>query len=169
LSASDPFRSAAPLAAVGIACLGLLPTLGGPDRPLHWAMTAGMVGFGALLWARRRLTRREGALAGVPAHAARHAGRTVLLISAVSGSLVLIIILAQVRRGGSVGVLSLALPALGLTWLVSLGLKALRHRDPIADAPAPNDRPSRRPPANRDSHPSPKSGQDNAATRQVSA
>ena len=31
-----------PLAAAGIICLALVPTLGGPDHPLHWAVTGSL-------------------------------------------------------------------------------------------------------------------------------
>jgi hypothetical protein len=135
-----------PLAAAGIACLGLVPALGGPDRPLHWAMTAGMVGFGALLAVRHRLSRREGALGHVEEGAARSAGTAVLVVCGVSAALVLGIIGLQWRRGGPIGLLSLVMPLLGLLWLAWLGHKSLRHRDAAAEPPAAKDRPSRRPP-----------------------
>jgi hypothetical protein len=123
-----------PLAAAGIACLGLVPTLGGPDRPLHWAMTAGMVGFGALLFVRHRLVKREGALRPVSAAEARHAGATVLILTGISALLVLGIVGLQWRRGGDIGLLSLAMPVVGLLWLGSLGVLSRRHRvDPTAD------------------------------------
>lgn len=134
-----------PLAAAGIACLGLVPTLGGPDRPLHWAMTAGMVGFGVLFAARHRLSKREGALRPVAAEAARRAGTTVLVICAISALLVLGIVVLQWRRGGPIGLLSLAMPLLGLAWLASLGYQSLRHRDATTEPGLSPDRPSQRP------------------------
>ena len=144
LSAPAPFRSAVPLAAAGIACLGLVPTLGGPERPLHWAMTAGMVGFGMLLWARHRVQGAEAPLASVPVPVARQAGRALLFTCAVSTLLVLGIIGLQLRRGGGVSALSVALPAAGLAWLTSLAFKTLRLRE--AAPPMGTDRASRRPP-----------------------
>jgi hypothetical protein len=157
-----------PLASAGIACLGLVPVLGGPERPSHWAVTVGMVGFGGLLWARQRLTRREGALARVPARAARNAGRTVLLVCAVVSAIIAVVVLTRLREGGGIGLLSLAMPGAGLLWLTSLGLKTQRHRDPAADAAPANDRPSRRPPR-RDALPKPKSGQGSPSSERASA
>lgn len=160
LSASEPSRSAVPLAAVGIACLGLVPALGGPDRPLHWAMTIGMVGFGVLLWARHRLVKRESALPPIATADAQRAGFALLLITAISSLLVLGIVFLQWRRGGPIGWLSLAMPFAGLLWLGSLGLQARRHssadvaerpslRGPKLDAlGTPSQRPSR-PPTDR--------------------
>jgi len=133
-----------PLAAVGIVCLGLVPVLGGPDRPLHWAMTAGMVGFGSLLWARRRLTGKEAPLSYVSPEAARAAGRAVLLIAAVIAALVAGIVSLRVHSGLGMSGLSLLLPALGLAWLAFLGVQILRHRASSDTAPS-TDRPSRRP------------------------
>jgi hypothetical protein len=135
------------MASVGIACLGLVPTIGGPDQPLHWAMTAGMVGFGALLLVRHRLRGPEPALVTIEAAPARKAGRRVLIITGVLTLLVLAIVAARVMSGGSIAPLSLLMPAAGLLWLASLGLKALRHAVTAAEAPAGDtDRPSRRPP-----------------------
>lgn len=145
LSVSDPPpRSALPLAAVGIACLGLVPTFGGPDRPLHWAMTAGMVGVGVLLCARHLLSRREGALRPVANADARLAGKIVLVISGISALLVLGIVGLQWQRGGPIGALSLLMPLAGLLWLATLGVQSLKHRD-TAVPEAARDRPSRRP------------------------
>jgi hypothetical protein len=147
---------------VGVACLGLVPTFGGPDRPLHWAMTAAMVGVGALLWTRHRLSRQEGPLRPVAEGEPRAAGKAVLAISGVSALLVLGIVFLQWHRGGPLGRLSLAMPVVGLLWLASLGARTLRHRDPpppslagdrgsrrnspIDSVPGPAQRPSQPPP-----------------------
>jgi len=146
LLALEPFRSARPLAAVGIACLGLLPTLGAPERPLHWAVTGGLLLFVALLFARHRFGRQELPLGRVDEPAARAAGRTVLMVTVVIGAIVAVIVGARLRSGGGIGLLSLAMPAVGLGWLASLGLKAGRHREPALEPAATSDRPSRRPP-----------------------
>lgn len=144
---SEPFRSAVPLAATGIVCLGLVPILGGPDRPLHWAMTVGILGFGSLLWARRRLRGPEGPLLRVPPLSAKQAGRTVLLVGAVIAALVGLIVGLRVHSGGSLGALSLLLPGAGLVWVAVLAVQVLRHRDTEGgEALAASDRPSRRPP-----------------------
>lgn len=149
LSDSPPPRSALPLAAAGIACLGLVPTFGGPDKPLHWAMTAGMVGVGMLLWMRHRLARRESPLASVARVDSRRAGVALLVISAVSSVLVLGIVMSQWLRAGPMGALSLGMPLFALLWLVTLGLQCLKHREGPDPAPQ-TDRPSRQPPTPRD-------------------
>lgn len=135
-----------PLAAAGIICLGLVPTLGGPDQPLHWAVTAGMAGFGALLWARRRLRGAEAALPPIPKAAARAAGRVLLAIVGVIAVLVGVIVGFRVHSGQAISALSLALPGLGLAWLVTLSVQMLAHREPPTEGAALDDRPSRRPP-----------------------
>src|SRR5438552_3886137 len=90
---ADPVTVARPLvAAAGIICLGLVPTLGGPEQPLHWAVTAGMAGFGVLLWARRRLRGAEAPLPQISKQAARTAGRIVLAVVGVIAVLVGVII-----------------------------------------------------------------------------
>jgi hypothetical protein len=134
-----------PLAAAGIVCLGLVPTLGGPDQPLHWAVTAGMVGFGVLLWVRRRLRGREGALQRVPPKAARDAALALSIICGVIAVLVGVIFGARLQSGGSIGALSLALPAAGLCWLAVLAFQVWRYREPGNDALVTGERPSRRP------------------------
>jgi threonine/homoserine/homoserine lactone efflux protein len=134
-----------PLAAAGIVCLGLVPTLGGPDQPQHWAVTAGMVGFGVLLWVRRRLRGPEGALQRVPQKAAREAAKALTIICGVVAALVGVIFGARLHSGGSISALSLALPAAGLCWLAVLAFQVWRYREPANDAPATGDRPSRRP------------------------
>jgi len=141
-------RSAVPLASVGIICLGLVPTLGGPDLPLHWAMTLGFTGFGVLLAVRHGLQRAEGPLAPVPRAAARHAGRATLLIGAICTVLVLAIIGRQLLLRGPIGPLSIAMPLAALGWLYWVGLRALREPGvENAQQPGPDDRPSRRPPS----------------------
>ncbi|MES1187062.1 MAG: hypothetical protein ABUL60_24820 [Myxococcales bacterium] len=135
-----------PLAAVGIICLGLVPTLGGPDRPLHWAMTAGMVGFGGLLWARRRLHRSEGALQRVPQHLALRAGRALLTITGIVAALVGVIVALRWHSGGAISALSVGLPVIGLAWVALLGFQALNYREQATEAPTAGERPSRRPP-----------------------
>lgn len=134
-----------PLAAAGIICLGLVPTLGGPDQPLHWAVTAGMVGFGVLLWARRRLRGPEGELERVPQPAARQAARALSIIWAIVAVLVGVIIGARLSSGGSISALSLALPLAGLAWLAVLAFQVWRYRERAGEAQSPGDRPSRRP------------------------
>jgi hypothetical protein len=143
----SPSRSAVPLASVGIISLGLLPTLGGPDQPLHWAITAGMTGFGALLLLRHRLRRMEAPLSPLTRAHAQLAGRALLWVSGAIGVLVVGIVLRQIAASGPIAALSLAMPVVSLGWLVSLGLKALRWpADSVDKAPATEERPSRRPP-----------------------
>jgi hypothetical protein len=147
LSAPPLSRSATPVASVGIMCLGLVPTLGGPDEPLHWATTAGMVGFGALLLFRHRLRGAEPALARVDGPVARHAGRALLLITAIIAALVGVIVAFQLARRGTIAPLSIVMPSVGLLWLAALGLKSLRYRPTEAEPPpSETERPSRRPP-----------------------
>jgi hypothetical protein len=110
-------------------------------------MTAGTIGFGALLLVRHRLRGPEPALAAVESGQARHSGRTVLLITGILVLLVLVIVTARIVGGGSIAPLSLLMPLAGLLWLTSLGLKVLRHPAPSSDAASTEgDRPSRRPP-----------------------
>ena len=145
LSSRPPFRSAVPLASVGIICLGLVPTLGGPDRPLHWAMTIGVTGFGLLLAVRHRLRQREAPLAPITEPEPRQAGRALLRVSAIITLLVVAIVARQLAGGGPIGAFSIALPVLGLTWLISLGVQAWRLRAEPAEELALTDRPSLRP------------------------
>ena len=168
LSASQPFRSAVPLAAAGIICLGLVPTLGGPEQPLHWAVTAGMAGFGVLLWARRRLRGAEGPLSPIPKQQAHAAGRILLGVIGVIAVLVGVIIGFRVHSGEPMSALSLTLPGLGLAWLVTLSVQMLTHREPPAEGTAPEERPSRRPP-NWDALPNRKSQNPAAPERQLNA
>jgi uncharacterized membrane protein len=140
-------RSATPVASIGIVCLGLVPTLGGPNEPLHWATTAGMVAVGVLLFVRHRLRGAEPSLARVEGAAARQAGRAVLVITAVIALLVGVIIAFQVARHGTIAPLSIVMPAVSLLWLGALGLKALRYQPPRPEHAEPEaERPSRRPP-----------------------
>jgi|SRR5687767_7372236 hypothetical protein len=128
--------------------LGLVPTLGGPDSPLHWAMTAGMTGFGLLLAVRHRLRRDQPPLAPLTEADARHAGGAVLWVSGIIGAMVLVIVLHQLISGGPTSAFSVGLPLVGLWWVASLGLKARRFRAAQADDSAATlERPSRRPPA----------------------
>jgi hypothetical protein len=106
-----------------------------------------MVGFGVLLWLRHGLRKRAGALRPVPEAAARLAGRALLVICGIVGVLLAVIVGSRWAHGGSIGLLSLAMPLAGLAWLVTLALQTRRHREPAADALPANDRPSRRPPA----------------------
>jgi hypothetical protein len=135
-----------PLAAVGIGCLGLVPTLGGPDRPLHWAMTAGMVGFGALLWTRHRLGKREGALRPVRRTDALRAARTVVIICGVIGLLMAGIVASRWHSGGSIAWLSVAMPLATLAWISTIGLRAQRLGNGQTEGATSSERPSRRPP-----------------------
>jgi hypothetical protein len=163
LSATQSPRSAVPLAAAGIICLGFAPVLGGPERPPHWAMTAGMVGFGALLWARHGLRGGQGPLLAISKPAASAAGRAVLGAAAAIAVSIAFIVGFRLQSGGAISTLSLALPALGLAWVALLGVQALRHPATSVEEPAA-ERPSRRPPEwealpNRKSnHPGPPDG-----------
>ena len=168
LSASQPFRSAVPLAATGIICLGLVPLLGGPAQPLHWAVAAGMVGFGGLLWTRRRLRGSEAALERVSPEAARRAARALFIVCGVVGVLVALIIGARLRDAAPLGLLSVTLPVLGLAWLVTLGVQASRHREPPLEPATVGDRPSRRP-VTWEASPSRKASPSTPPDRQVSA
>ncbi len=122
-----------------------MPTLGGPAQPLHWAVTAGMVGFGVLLWARRRLRGPEAALQRVAPEAALHAGRVLFIVCGAVGVLVALIIGARLHSGEPLSALSITLPLLGLAWLATLGIQAWYHREPRAESAPTGDRPSRRP------------------------
>ncbi len=128
--------------------LGLVPTLGAADQPLHWAMTVGIAGFGLLLLVRYRLQRREAALAPVTRPAARLAGNAVLWVTGIIALFVSFFTLQQFLVGGPIAAWSVAMPALGLLWLASLGLKARRWpADASGPEPSADDRPSRRPPS----------------------
>ena len=164
----ESFRSATPLAASGIICLGLVPTLGGPESSMHWATTAGMVAFGALLWARHRLRAPERPPAWVTEAAARRAGRAVLALCGIIAALMGVIVGARLRAGGGISALSMALPLASLAWVAGLGIKIYRHREAEPPAEAVADRPSRRPPS-WDGVPSPKPSQPSGPNRQVSA
>src|SRR5688572_4776336 len=147
LSLRSISRSAAPLASVGIMGLGLVPTLGGPDSPLHWAMTAGMTGFGLLLALRHRLRRDQPPLALPTEAEARQAGGALLWVSGVIAAMVVAIVLNQLISGGPTSAFSVGLPLVGLWWVASLGFKARRFRSPqVDDSGTTADRPSRRPP-----------------------
>ena len=123
-----------------------MPTLGGPEQPLHWAVTAGMAGFGVLLWARRRLRGAEEPLPPLSKQAARAAGRIMLGLVAVLAVLVAVIVGFRLHSGQSMSALSLIMPGLGLAWLLILAVQMLALRAPLADAASSDERPSRRPP-----------------------
>jgi hypothetical protein len=148
LSVSLLFRSAAPLASAGIVCLGLVPLLGSPSAPLHLAIVLGMAASGVLLFVRYRLRGAQAPLAAVSAARAAHARRAVFIITMVLTLLVGIIIAAQVAKGGVVAPLSVAMPAVGLLWLVLIGVRAGRRHEAASEAGEAGDteRPSRRPP-----------------------
>jgi hypothetical protein len=109
--------------------LGLVPVLGGPTQPLHWAMAAGVFGAGALLGLRHRARGAEAALAPLSASAARPVGRTLLLICGIVAALICGIVVSRIQAGGSLSWLSVAMPLVGLAWFASLGLRALRSDD----------------------------------------
>ncbi len=109
-------------------------------------MTAGMVGFGALLWSRHRLTNREGALDDVPAPSAVFASRSLLAITAVCAMICAVIVASRFYAGKPIAALSVLMPALGLAWLAWLALKMRRFRASAVDSTTAADRPSRRPP-----------------------
>jgi hypothetical protein len=128
-------------------CLGLVPLFGGPAEPLHWVMTAGMVGMGALLLARHRLRPAEAPLPAVSQEHARAAGRTVLWIAGTTGALVAGIVVLRIVAGHPVAPLSWLVPVLGLLWLVSLAVQMLRRRGPAEEVSGPaGERMSRRAP-----------------------
>ncbi|HKY41416.1 MAG TPA: hypothetical protein VJN18_36030 [Polyangiaceae bacterium] len=52
----------------------------------------------------------------------------------------------RLLSGGAMAPLSVALPLLGLLWLLVLGVQVWRYRAPIDAAPARQERPSKRPP-----------------------
>jgi hypothetical protein len=132
-------------------------------------MTAGMVGFGALLWGRHRLTRREGALAEVAPQSATVASRAVLAVAAFCAAICFGIIASRIYAGKSIAALSVLMPAAGLGWLGWLGLKIRQLRSAAVESPAATDRPSRRPPK-RDSLAPPLSSQsDGSSNRHASA
>lgn len=111
---------------MAISCLGLIPALGGPDEPLHWFMTAGITGLGALLWLRHRLYQHEAPLSSVSAVEARRVGRHLLIIAAICTMLAVGIMAMWLLGGGKPLAVSLVLPAIGLAWVTWLGMKALR-------------------------------------------
>lgn len=164
---SEPLRSAVPLASVGVILLGLVPVVGGPDNPLHWAMTAGMVGFGALLRARHSLRRAEGPLAQVPVPVARQVGRAYFITLGVIAVLATGIMATRWGLHFRVSPLSVSLPVVGLLWLGLIGLRVRRHGLPAPQVELPaDDRPSRRP-SNWDALSSSGSGASKAASSHI--
>lgn len=147
-----------------------MPLLGGlrQPAPAHFALAGGLFAFGALLWTRQRLGKRPASLAPVAVAAARLAGGATLGVCVAIGAIVLVIFGARLRSGGSFGALSVGMPVVALAWLASLGRKAWRHREPIAEDAAPSERPSRRPPS-WDAAAGAKASQRGSSNRQVSA
>jgi len=158
-----------PLAAAGIACLGFIPTFGGPDRPLHWAMTAGMVGFGALLWTRHRLLQRRDPSLTFLVRQPQQAARRVLTISALCTVLVCVIVGAHWHAGKPIGLLSVAMPLVGMSWLTAIGLRIGKLREAPLEGAASSDRPSRRPPKRESLTPPPQNQDKPASNRHASA
>jgi threonine/homoserine/homoserine lactone efflux protein len=110
-------------------------------------MTAGMVGFGALLLVRHRLRGKEPELARVEGARAKQAGRAIVTIAAILTLMVLGIVVAHLSSGRAIALLSLLMPAVGLAWLGWIGWRSFRHQGAASDAQLPDaDRPSRRPP-----------------------
>jgi hypothetical protein len=66
-------------------------------------------------------------------------------VCGVVALLVALIVGARLRAGEPIGLLSVALPLLGLVWLATLGARAWRHREPGPSRRRPVIRPSRRP------------------------
>ncbi|HEY6077732.1 MAG TPA: hypothetical protein VIW29_02965, partial [Polyangiaceae bacterium] len=129
LSVNEPNRSALPMAAAAVTCIGLLPILGSPAAPLHWFMTAGITGLGILIGVRHRLQRPERPLAPLDANEARSVGRHLLIIGAAIAVIATVIIGLGVHAGGKPIALSLVLPALSVAWVFWLGFKLLRVAD----------------------------------------
>jgi threonine/homoserine/homoserine lactone efflux protein len=53
---------------------------------------------------------------------------------------------ARLHAGAPIAALSVALPLLGLLWLLVLGWQVWRYRGPAETVPARQERPSKRPP-----------------------
>jgi hypothetical protein len=109
-------------------------------------MTAGMVGFGALLWTRHRLLARDGALADPALREPRRAGQRVLIVTAIIAAIVALIIGSHWHAGKPIGLLSVAMPLVGLGWLAAIGLKLRQLPESAAEGAGQSDRASRRPP-----------------------
>jgi hypothetical protein len=77
---------------------------------------------------------------------ARHAGRTLFIICGVIALIVAIVFGARLHTGGPIAPLSVALPVLGLSWLVVLAVQVSRYRPPVEAAPARHQHPSKRAP-----------------------
>lgn len=131
-------------------------------------MTAAMVGFGALLYARHRLTRREAPLAEVPAQAAAFASRSLLQITALCAAICAGIIAARMYAGKPIAGLSVLMPATGLAVLLWLGRKMQKAGAARVESTGFSDRPSPRPPK-RESLAPPRPQSDAASNRHVSA
>jgi hypothetical protein len=154
---------------VGIACLGLVPILGGPDAPLHWFMTAGISGLGVLLWVRHRLYQREQPLAALSVAEARRAGRYLFIITGISGVLAAGISALWLVGGGKPLAVSLVLPAVGLVWLLWLGVKVSRAADQSPAVAAEEAQLTRPSPSGWEARPSQAPGARSGPNRQVNA
>jgi hypothetical protein len=75
---------------------------------------------------------------------ARNVGHVVLGVCGAIALMVLVIVGARLRSGGSMAPLSLAMPAVALAWLAVVGLRTLPRQ--VQVAPTAGERPSRRPP-----------------------
>lgn len=107
-------------------------------------MTAGMVGFGALLAVRHLLGRREPPLAVPTPQQAHGAARAIFVICALTALFVLGVVVLRLRDGGGIAALSVIMPAVTLLWLASLGVKSLRSTASPEPASAPSERSRRR-------------------------
>jgi threonine/homoserine/homoserine lactone efflux protein len=77
---------------------------------------------------------------------ARSAGRALFIICGVNALIVAVVFVLRLHSGGVIAPLSVALPLLGLLWLLVLGVQVWRYRAPVDAAPARQERPSKRPP-----------------------
>lgn len=126
-------------------------------------MTAGMVGFGALLWMRHRLTERARASEPVPAQNPRRVGRYLLLITGFSALVVALIVGERWYEGKPIALLSVAMPFAGLAWLLAIARKTQQMPPSAPESAATADRPSPRPPK-RDSLAAPLANQGNSSS-----
>lgn len=122
-----------------------------------------MVGFGALLWGRHRLVRREGPLEEVSAESVNLASRALFAITAFSTAICAGIIGSHLYAGKPIAALSVLMPAVGLAWLAGLGWKMRQLPRAAVEPHSASDRPSRRPPK-RDSLAPPLPSQGDAAS-----
>jgi hypothetical protein len=106
-------------------------------------MTAGMTGFGVLLWVRARAS-REAAAEELEAEAGARTGRIVLVIAGVLAVLVTLILAFRWRSGGSISLLSAAMPLIGLGWVAVIAARCSRVTSTSVTGSL-TDRASRRP------------------------